>query len=208
MITLQHGDLIAILRGVQKENIAFIAETLLECGMRYMEVSLSDEEEGLSCIEELAVRFGKELALGAGTVLRPDLVDRALNAGATYLITPAFDKDLIAYMLQKQAQVFPGVFSPSDIMQALNMGLTQLKLFPVVDVAEDFIKNIKGPFPRAEFIGVGGIHVENIADYYRRGCRFFGLGSDLIPRGADPSMKASIAKRAKAYLAAMKELKE
>ncbi len=166
-----------------------------------------EEEEGLRCIEELATRFGKDLSLGAGTVLRPDLVDRALNAGATYLITPAFDKELIAYMLQKRAQVFPGVFSPADIMQALNMGITQLKLFPVADIPADFIKHVKGPFPRAEFIGVGGVSVENIADYYHRGCRFFGLGSDLIPRGADPSMKAAIATRAKAYLAAMAELK-
>ena len=207
MIILQDGDLIAISRGVTKENIVYIAEILIECGMRYLEVSLSEENEGLGCIEYLAGIYSKELHIGAGTVLRQDLVDRALNAGATYLITPAFDKELITYMLKKNARVFPGVFTPSDIMQSINMGLTQLKLFPIVNIADNYIKNIKSPFPNVEFIGVGGINIDNIRKYYKEGCHFFGLGSDLIPKGADKTTKTKIANKAKAYIQAINELR-
>ncbi|MGE5581019.1 MAG: bifunctional 4-hydroxy-2-oxoglutarate aldolase/2-dehydro-3-deoxy-phosphogluconate aldolase [Bacillota bacterium] len=204
---LVNGDLVAIARGVKSDKIAAVAETLLKAGIKYMEVSLSEEQEGVACIQELNRQFGNDLRLGAGTVIRPDLVDSAAGAGAKYIITPAWDRELVRYIASKKLPVFPGVFSPSEVMQALNEGLTQLKLFPVGNVSPGFIKNIKGPFPAAEFIGVGGITKENIRDYYKAGCFAFAIGSDLIPKRADESTLPQIAKSAKEYLSIMRELR-
>lgn len=200
------GDLIAIARGVKKDKIAAVAETLLKAGLKYLEVSLSDELEGIACLKELNGQFGNDLRLGAGTVTRTDLVDRAAEAGAKYIITPGWDKDVVRYIKGKNLPVFPGVFTPSEIMQALNDGLNQLKLFPVGNLNHSYIKNIKGPFPAVEFIGVGGITKENIRDYYKVGCFSFAIGSDLIPKLADESMLPRIEKSAREYLSIMKEL--
>lgn len=203
---LTNGDLIAIARGVKSDKIAAIGETLLKAGLKYLEVSLSEELEGIACIKELNRRFGNELHLGAGTVTRIDLADRAVEAGAKYIIMPGWDRELVRDIMGKKLPVLPGVFTPSEIMQALNEGLTQLKLFPVGNLSATYIKNIRGPFPAVEFIGVGGITKENIRDYYKAGCFSFAIGSDLIPKRADESALPRIEKSAKEYLTIMKEL--
>ncbi|NLC53215.1 MAG: bifunctional 4-hydroxy-2-oxoglutarate aldolase/2-dehydro-3-deoxy-phosphogluconate aldolase [Firmicutes bacterium] len=205
---LSKGDLIAIARGVKSSQIVAIGETLLKAGFKYIEVSLSDEQEGIACIRELSRRLGGDsaLRLGAGTVTRKDLVDRALEAGAEYIITPGWDRELIKYIIRKKVPVFPGVLTPSEVMQALNEGLTQVKLFPVGNLKPGYIKNLKGPFPTVEFIGVGGVDTETIGTYYHAGCFAFAIGADLIPRQADLSVLPQIEKKAKEYLAVMKSL--
>jgi 2-dehydro-3-deoxyphosphogluconate aldolase/(4S)-4-hydroxy-2-oxoglutarate aldolase len=203
---LVNGDIIAIARGVKSDKIAAVGEAILRAGLKYMEVSLSDEGEGIACLKELNRQFGDNLRLGAGTVVRPDQVDRALAAGAKYIITPGWDRELTKIIMGKKIPILPGVFTPSEIMQALNEGLTQLKLFPAGNVSPSFVKNIKGPFPAAEFVGVGGINKENIRDYYKAGCFSFAIGSDLIPKLADESVLSRIEKSAKEYLSIMKEL--
>jgi len=205
-LKLEKGTLIAIARGVKSDKIAAIGETLLKAGLKYLEVSLSDETEGIKCIKELNRQFGNDMNLGAGTVTRSDHVDRASEAGAKYIITPGWDKELAKYVIGKKIPLFPGVFTPSEIMQALNEGLTQLKLFPVGNLSDSYIKNIKGPFPTVELIGVGGITKDNIRDYYKAGCFAFAIGSDLIPKKADESMLAQIEKSAQKYVSIMKEL--
>lgn len=203
---LTNGDLIAIARGVKSDKIAAVGETLLKAGLKYLEVSLSEESEGIACLKELNRQFGNELYLGAGTVTGIDLAHRAVEAGAKYIIMPGWDRELVREIMGKKLPVFPGVFTPSEIMQALNEGLTQLKLFPVGNLSATYIKNIKGPFPAVEFIGVGGITKENIRDYYKAGCFSFAIGSDLIPKRADESALPRIEKSAKEYLTIMKEL--
>ncbi len=203
---LANGEIIAIARGVKSDKIAAVGATLLRAGLKYMEVSLSDQEEAIACLKELSRQFGDDLGLGAGTVTRPDQADRALAAGAKYIITPGWDRELIKYIMGEKIPVFPGVFTPSEIMQALNEGLTQLKLFPAGNVSPSFIKNLKGPFPAAEFVGVGGINKENIRDYYKAGCFSFAIGSDLIPKLADESALPRIEKSAQEYVSIMKEL--
>lgn len=205
---LSNGDLIAIARGVKSNQIVAIGETLLKAGFKYMEVSLSDEHEGIACLRELSrrLRGDSALRLGAGTVTRKDLVDRAVEAGAEFIITPGWDRELIQYIISKKVPVFPGVLTPSEIMQALNEGLTQVKLFPVGNLETSFIKSLKGPFPAVEFIGVGGIDTENISTYYRAGCFSFAIGSNLIPRQADKSDLPQIEKRAQEYLSVMEAL--
>lgn len=205
---LSNGDLIAIARGVKSNQIVAIGETLLKAGFKYIEVSLSDEREGLACLRELRRQLGgdRALRLGAGTVTRKDLVDHAVEAGAEYIITPGWDRELVKYIISKKVPVFPGVLTPSEVMQALNEGLTQVKLFPVGNLTPSFIKNLKGPFPAVEFIGVGGIDTEKISTYYHAGCFAFAIGSDLIPRQADKSALPQIEKRAKEYLSVMSAL--
>lgn len=207
---LINGDIITIVRGVACDKIASIGEVLLKADIKYIEVSLSEEKEGIACIKELNKQFGKDIRLGAGTVIRPDLVDKAANAGATYIITPAWDRELVRYIKSKNLSVFPGVFTPADIMQAVNEGLTQLKLFPVGNLPPSYIKNIKGPFPDVEFIGVGGVSKDNIREYYNAGCFSFAIGSDIIPRGSFEfeSSLIQIEKSAREYISIIRELRE
>lgn len=203
---LQEGQLIAIIRDVTADDVVAIGRALLEGGIDYVEVSLSRPEEGLGCIRRLRSALGEDLKLGAGTVTSEEAMYEAHLAGAGYIITPAFDEDLVKTALKQGLPIFPGVFSPAEVMRALRLGLKQLKLFPAGDLGPSYAASLRGPFPDAEFIGVGGISLDNLAAFWKAGCRRFAVGSDLVPRGANSKDGDVVQERARAYLAAIARL--
>lgn len=185
MRALKRNEVIAIIRGVKPSVAPLIARTLFEEGIKWIEVSLSNEEQGLSCIREISKTLDiNEIKLGVGTVINAKQVDKALEAGAKYIITPGWDRELVRYIINKDVMVIPGVFSPSDVMQAKSEGITLCKLFPASVLGFDYIKSLIGPFPDIKLISVGGVNKRNIQDYLKNGFFAAGIGSDLVPRGA------------------------
>ena len=203
---LKAGQLIAIIRDVAAVDSVEIGEALLAGGIDHMEVSLSSPQEGLECIRHLRAAMGGYVHLGAGTVTSEKAMTQAKQAGAAHIITPAFDEDLIKAALKVGLPIFPGVFSPAEVMRALRLGLKQLKLFPAGDLGPSYVASLRGPFPEAEFIGVGGISLDNLAAFWRAGCRRFAVGSDLVPRGAVTADCESVRERARAYIEAVSRL--
>ena len=204
---LKAGQLIAIIRDVAAVDVVEIGEALLAGGIDHVEVSLSSPQEGLECIRHLRAAMGDYLQLGAGTVTSEKAMMQAKQAGAAYIITPAFDEDLIKAALKAGLPIFPGVFSPAEVMRALRLGLKQLKLFPAGDLGPSYVASLRGPFPEAEFIGVGGISLDNLAVFWRAGCRRFAVGSDMVPRGAVAADCEVISARAHAYIEAVSRLR-
>ncbi|MDM5338484.1 bifunctional 4-hydroxy-2-oxoglutarate aldolase/2-dehydro-3-deoxy-phosphogluconate aldolase [Fictibacillus enclensis] len=181
---LEQPKLIAILRQVKPEHVISIAEALVDEGITWMEVSLSEQEMGLACIRQLSQRFGEKIHLGVGTVLTPSQVDDAHAVGSRYIITPGWDRELVRYVKSKSLPVFPGVLTPGDVMQAAAEGITTVKLFPAAALGPDYVKSLRGPFPNLSFMAVGGITKDNLHHYKEAGCSSFAIGSELVPRGA------------------------
>ncbi|MTW85808.1 aldolase [Virgibacillus dakarensis] len=181
---MKKDTLIAIIRGVNSDDIVDITKCLLDSGISWMEVSLSDEEKGLECIKKVSESFGNQIHLGVGTITTTRQVDASIVAGANYIITPGWDQEIVKYVLSKEIPIFPGVFSPGEIGQASRLGIGTVKLFPVVNLGIDYIKNIRGPFPDMKLMAVGGVNKKNIKELKQVGCSYFAIGSDLVPRGA------------------------
>lgn len=203
MMYLEKRTLIAIIRGVNRAHITEVVRPLMEEGIYHVEISLSELEEALSCIETLKKAYGTKIILGVGTVCNSYQLSRAIDAGAEYVITPAWDKELSQECIRRNIAIFPGVFSPSEIMQALQLGLKQLKLFPAGSLGPSYIKNLLGPFPTAQFIGVGDINLSNIRTFVEAGCHAFGLGSSLVPRCSEESATELIRINARKFLNAI-----
>lgn len=108
-----------------------------------------------------------QLTLGAGTVLTTDQADAAIAAGAKYIVTPGFNPRVVAHCIEKGIPVTPGVTSPSQIEQALEMGLSVLKFFPAEQSGGiAMLKAFAGPYGnKVSFIPTGGVGVKNLADY-------------------------------------------
>ena len=108
-----------------------------------------------------------ELIVGAGTVLTTEQVDTAAAAGAKYIVTPGFNPRIVQHCLDKGVPVTPGVTSPSEIEQALEMGLTVAKFFPAEQAGGiPMLKAFAGPYGnKISFIPTGGINAKNLADY-------------------------------------------
>ncbi|MCL1992437.1 MAG: bifunctional 4-hydroxy-2-oxoglutarate aldolase/2-dehydro-3-deoxy-phosphogluconate aldolase [Spirochaetes bacterium] len=107
-----------------------------------------------------------DILLGAGTVLTTQQVDKALAAGAKFIISPGFNPKVVAYCIEKGVPVTPGCSTPSDIEKAIEMGLEAVKFFPAEQAGGlDYIKAVSAPYPSMRFIPTGGINAKNIVKY-------------------------------------------
>jgi 2-dehydro-3-deoxyphosphogluconate aldolase/(4S)-4-hydroxy-2-oxoglutarate aldolase len=122
--------------------------------------------------EESIKRISKtypEMLVGAGTVINTDFAERAVAAGAKFIVSPGFNPSVVDWCLEHDVPVIPGVCTPSDIEQGLARGLTTLKFFPAeASGGVNMIKNLAGPFPQLSFMPTGGINLSNIASYAKQ----------------------------------------
>ncbi len=141
-----------------------LAKALCEGGLPCAEVTFRTEAAEES-IRLMATEF-PEMFVGAGTVLTIDQVDRAVAAGAQFIVAPGFDPEIVDYCIEKEIPVFPGCVTPTEITQAVKRGLQVIKFFP----AEQYggvatIKALAAPFTTAMFMPTGGINAKNLPDY-------------------------------------------
>jgi 2-dehydro-3-deoxyphosphogluconate aldolase/(4S)-4-hydroxy-2-oxoglutarate aldolase len=107
-----------------------------------------------------------EIIVGAGTVLTVDQADRAVSAGARFIVSPGFNQKVVDWCLQNEIPVTPGVMTPTEIDMALDRGLNILKFFPAEAIGGiAVLKAISAPYGGVKFIPTGGINQSNLADY-------------------------------------------
>ena len=156
-------------------------------------------------IRRLREHFGDSLYLGVGTVVEARQIDLAQQAGAGFIITPGWDRELVRLVIGRGLEVFPGVFTPGDIMQAVQEGVKIMKVFPAGSLGPEYIRNLRGPFPQVSFMAVGGVNLSNIQQFYKAGCHSFAIGNDLVPRQATAAQLETIGARAAAYSQSLNE---
>ncbi len=107
-----------------------------------------------------------DMLVGAGTVLTTAQVDKAVAAGAKFIVSPGFDPEIVDYCLAKNIPVFPGCITPSEIAQAVKRGLKVVKFFPAAQFGGvATIKALAAPYVGLKFMPTGGVSASNLADY-------------------------------------------
>jgi 2-dehydro-3-deoxyphosphogluconate aldolase/(4S)-4-hydroxy-2-oxoglutarate aldolase len=161
----KHG-IIPVISISSPENAPIIGQALLEAGLPCAEVTFRSDaaEDAIRVLAESC----PEILVGAGTVLSIDQAERAIRAGARFIVSPGFDKAIVSWCIERDIVITPGVATPTEIIMALDCGLNVLKYFP----AEAFggiktLKAISSPYKSVKFIPTGGINIENLADYLR-----------------------------------------
>ena len=193
--------IIAIARGLEPDRLARIADGLLAGGIHAFEVTL-DSPGALPAIESLVRRFeGTPLRVGAGTVLDVEAAAAAVDAGATFLVSPHGDADIVRWAVAASVPVFPGAMTPTEIVAMWAAGATAVKVFPASAVGPSFIREVRGPLRHVPLIPTGGITAETVGAYIAAGATAVGMGSWLSGDG-DP---AGIAARATQALAAVRD---
>ena len=124
---------VAIVRGANPGDVLSVAQALYDGGVRAMEITLNSPS-ALSVIEELAVKMGNSMVIGAGTVLDPVNAKAAIDAGAKFIISPITDADIIRTTRHYDAVSIPGAFTPTEIMAAYGHGGDIIKVFPAFSV--------------------------------------------------------------------------
>ncbi|MCF2667181.1 bifunctional 4-hydroxy-2-oxoglutarate aldolase/2-dehydro-3-deoxy-phosphogluconate aldolase [Faecalicatena contorta] len=107
-----------------------------------------------------------EMMVGAGTVVNVEQAKRALDAGASFLVSPGISRPVVEFALENNLPVFPGTCTPSEVMIAMEYGLPLVKFFPAKQYGGlDTIKALAAPFPTMKFMPTGGINASNILDF-------------------------------------------
>ena len=141
-----------------------LADALVAGGLPVAEVTFRTDAAEES-IRRMAERY-PDMVVGAGTVLTVNQVNRAIAAGAKFIVSPSFDADIVDYCLSKDIPVFPGCITPSEVMAAVKRGLKVVKFFPAAQFGGiDTIKSLAAPFPMLKFMPTGGINAKNLSDY-------------------------------------------
>ncbi|ACO47617.1 bifunctional 4-hydroxy-2-oxoglutarate aldolase/2-dehydro-3-deoxy-phosphogluconate aldolase [Deinococcus deserti] len=170
--------LLAILRGVPATHAPRLVETLHEEGIRLFEVALSDAH-GLEALRAVRAALGLELPLGAGTVVTSELAAHAQDAGADFLVTPHVVPEVAAAAHERGLGLLMGALTPTEIAQALALGSAAVKVFPAGILGPEYLRQLRGPYPQAPLIAVGGIHAGNVSSYFAAGANGAGVGGAL-----------------------------
>lgn len=149
---------------------------------------------GMNCAEitfrtdaaEEAIRLiaGKypDMLIAAGTVLTPKQADKAMAAGAKFIVSPGLNPTVVKHCIDKGYPVIPGICTPSEIEQAMSLGLSYLKFFPAEAAGGvKMIKALAAPYTGIRFMPTGGINVSNLADYLSCKAVFACGGSWMVP---------------------------
>jgi 2-dehydro-3-deoxyphosphogluconate aldolase/(4S)-4-hydroxy-2-oxoglutarate aldolase len=173
--------LIGILRGFNGAQIREIIPAVIRGGLRNLEITMNSP--GAAALIRQAVEIaGGSLNIGAGTVTTTAVLREALNSGATFIVTPALNRDVIRVSVGENVPVFPGAFSPSEICEAWEMGVAMVKIFPAEFGGPAYVRSLRGPFPQIKLLPTGGVDVKTAPEFMKAGANGLGVGSPLFDR--------------------------
>jgi 2-dehydro-3-deoxyphosphogluconate aldolase/(4S)-4-hydroxy-2-oxoglutarate aldolase len=143
-----------------------------------------------------------DILVGAGTVLSVEQVDKAVNAGAKFIVSPGFDEAVVKHCLEIDVPVCPGIMTPSELISAVNLGLDHVKFFPAENAGGlKMIKAVGAALTALKFMPTGGISASNVTEYLQSDKIFCCGGSwmvkgDMIKAGDFDAIKAKVAEAA------------
>ncbi|MFC1594367.1 bifunctional 4-hydroxy-2-oxoglutarate aldolase/2-dehydro-3-deoxy-phosphogluconate aldolase [Candidatus Omnitrophota bacterium] len=173
--------LMGILRGISSDAVAPLTEAVISSGLKHIEITMNTAGAP-ELIQQMVTVAAGRLTVGAGTVLSVDDVKRALDAGATFIVSPTLIPEVIDYCTTHAIAVFPGAFTPQEIFAAWKAGATMVKVFPVKFFGPAYFKEIKGPFNNIKLLACGGVSAETIGQYFASGASAVAFGASVFKK--------------------------
>ncbi|ELZ47440.1 2-dehydro-3-deoxyphosphogluconate aldolase/4-hydroxy-2-oxoglutarate aldolase [Halorubrum californiense DSM 19288] len=172
------GGVIAILRGVARDDAVAVADAVVDAGVTALEVT-ADTPDATASIAAIAERVDDAL-VGAGTVLDAETARAAQLAGAEFLVTPTVNRDVIRTANRYGTPVVVGAYTPTEAIEAFEAGADAVKVFPAKTGGPDHVAAIGGPLPQVPLVPTGGVGPDNAADYVDAGAVAVGVGSSIV----------------------------
>lgn len=172
------APIVGILRGISMDATRNLAQAYAGSGLYTLEVTM-DTPGATDIIVMLGNEF-PDLNIGAGTVCNMKDLDRALKAGARFIVTPIIDEEVIRSAVTLNIPIFPGAYTPTEIYRAWSLGASAVKIFPATQLGPRFIKDVLGPLRGVKLLPTGGVTKENIRSFFEAGAIGVGMGSSLL----------------------------
>jgi 2-dehydro-3-deoxyphosphogluconate aldolase/(4S)-4-hydroxy-2-oxoglutarate aldolase len=172
---------VGILRNVPPQHMQKLAEVYLDAGLTTLEITMNSAD-ATETISSLVTAFGNRLNIGAGTVCTMEDLDKALLAGAQFIVTPVLKKSIIKACVKNMVPVFPGAYTPTEIYKAWELGASMVKVFPAGQLGAGYIKEVLAPLNHIKLLPTGSISQENFTEFLQAGASGLGMGSQLVPK--------------------------
>lgn len=203
---IKQYKVITILRGLEFEQILKTAQALYDGGIRLLEITFDQTapvEQTGRAIRALNEQYEGKLCIGAGTVMTLEQLRAACEAGARYIISPDTNPEIIRETKRLGLVSMPGAMTPTEVASCYALGADIVKIFPADSLGLSYIKALQGPLKHIPMAAVGGVNLDNIAEFLSAGLSGIGIGSNIADKKAIQSGDyAHITQLAQAYSAA------
>lgn len=170
---------IGIARNISFKEIVQILPLFHASGLNTIEITMnSAHSEDL--IRYAAEAYGDKINVGAGTVCNGKDLEKAVVAGAQFIVMPVVNEEVIKKCGIKKLPVFPGAFTPTEIYKAWIAGADMVKVFPTTIAGPEYIRDIKGPLNKVKLLPTGGVSMDNCIHFLKAGAEGLGMGSQLL----------------------------
>lgn len=171
-----------ILRGYSYEQCRCVVSQLVGTRLRAVEVAMNTVGAA-EIIRRLAKEFGRDVRIGAGTVVSPERAHDAVEAGATFLLSPiGFTQEIFDIARSAGAISVPAAFSPTEIVSMFDMGADIVKVFPAARLGAKYLSDIQAPLDWMPLMAVGGVNGQNVQEYFDAGASYAGIGSGIFQK--------------------------
>ncbi len=177
------NGIVAVVRTRHPDKLIKIAEAIYEGGIKHIEITMT-VPNALKMIEQVRSSASAEIIIGVGSVLDSDTAQKAIDAGAQFVVSPIFNKDIIVTAHKNNVPAMPGTFTPTEIFNAQEQGADIIKVFPADVLGMNFFKSIKAPMPNLKIMPTGGVTLDNAGDWIKSGACAVGIGSALLDERA------------------------
>lgn len=201
------SGVVSVVRADSPEKAIKLVEAVVAGGIKSIELTYSVPGANAVIAELVAKYAGTDVVVGAGTVLEPTSARLAIVAGAQFIVSPSFDKEVAKICNLYQIPYVPGVLTPKEAVEALKYGSEIIKLFPGDIATPSMIKDLKGPFPYINVMPSGGVSAENVGDWFKAGAIAVSAGGG-VTRPAETGDYAGVTENARQFMAAFEVAKK
>lgn len=173
--------IVGILRNYSPKAVEHILSLYLEAGLSTIEITMNTQGAAEMILSAVNT-FGDNLNIGAGTVVTEDDFNFAVQAGATFIVTPVTEEDIIRKAVALNIPIFPGAFTPTEINKAWRAGGSMVKVFPATFFGPDYFKEVKAPLNNIKLMATGGVTLKNLPDFFQKGADAVAMGTQLFPK--------------------------
>lgn len=173
--------IVAVIRLDDLSQAVRLSEVLIEGGITALEFTLSNPDaiQALATVAKVLPTL-ESVQLGLGSVTNPDDVQRAVDAGASFIVSPHTNPAILKACQAHGVLGIPGALTPTEIMHAVDLGAPIVKVFPASTFGPKYFKDILAPLPHLKLIPTGGVNLDNLQAYLKNGAVAVGVGGNLV----------------------------
>jgi len=174
---------IAVIRLADPNKLIKVAQAIYEGGVSGIEITMT-VPDAINVIKTASAELGSYMNIGVGSVLDAATAQKAIDAGAKYVVSPIFKKEIVDAAHKNNVPVMPGAFTPTEVQTAYEAGADIIKIFPADVVGMAFFKGVLAPMPHLKLMPTGGVSLTNAGEWLKAGACAVGVGSALLSKQA------------------------